>query len=90
MDGYLRTIYGFDIEHFSKTYFEKAYYSHIISLRKPNDDIYKFVLHDAGLKAEESLFFDDVLENTEGAKRVGLNVHLHRIGDEIVDILKDF
>ena len=90
VDGYLRTIYGFDIEHFNKTYFDKVYYSHIIGLRKPNDTIYKFVLNDAGLKAEESLFFDDVLQNTEGAKRGGLNVHLHRVGDEIVDILKDF
>lgn len=90
VDGYLRTIYGFDIQHFSKTYFDKAYYSHIIGLRKPNDNIYEFVLNDADLKAEESLFFDDVPENTEGAKRVGLNVYLHRIGDEIVDVLKDF
>ena len=90
VDGYLRTIYGFDIEYFGQTYFDKAYYSHIIGLRKPNDNIYEFVLNGAGLKAEESLFFDDVLENTEGAKRVGLNVYLHRVGDEIVDVLKDF
>ncbi len=90
VDGYLRTIYGFDIDHFSNTYFEKAYYSHIIGLRKPNNNIYEFVLNDVGLKAEESLFFDDVLENIEGANRVGLNVYVHRVGDEIVDILKDF
>ena len=90
VDGYLRTIYGFDIQHFSKTFFDKAYYSHLIGLRKPNDNIYEFVLNDACLKAEESLFFDDVPENTEGAKRVGLNVYLQRVGDEIMDVLKDF
>ena len=90
VDGYLRTIYGFDIQHFSNTYFDKAYYSHLMGLRKPNDNIYEFVLNDAGLKAEESLFIDDILENTEGAKQVGLNTYLHRVGDEIVDVMKDF
>lgn len=90
VDGYLRTVYGFDIAHFDKTYFDKAYYSHIIGLRKPNDDIFEFALQDAGLIASESLFIDDVAANTEGAKRVGMKVYQHRIGDEITQILKDF
>lgn len=90
VDGYLRTVYGFDIAYFDKTYFDKAYYSHIIGLRKPNDDIFEFVLQDAGLIASESLFIDDVAANTEGAKRVGMKVYQHRIGDEITQILKDF
>lgn len=90
VDGYLRTVYGFDIAHFDKTYFDKAYYSHIIGLRKPNDDIFEFVLQDAGLIASESLFIDDVAANTEGAKRVGMKVYQHRIGDEITQVLKDF
>ena len=90
VDGYLRTVYGFDIAHFDKTYFDKAYYSHIIGLRKPNDDIFEFALQDAGLIASESLFIDDVAANTEGAKRVGMKMYQHRIGDEITQILKDF
>lgn len=90
VDGYLRTVYGFDIAHFDKTYFDKAYYSHIIGLRKPNDDIFEFVLQDASLIASESLFIDDVAANTEGAKRVGMKVYQHRIGDEITQVLKDF
>ncbi|MBL7813668.1 MAG: HAD family phosphatase [Saprospiraceae bacterium] len=88
VDGYLKTVYGFDIQHFSDTYFDKAYYSHHIGLRKPNEDIYDYVLQDAQLKAEESLFIDDVAANTEGAKRVGMKVYQHRVGDEIIDIIE--
>ena len=66
VDGYLRTVYGFDIQHFSTVYFDKAYYSHEIGLRKPNTSIFQFVLDDAGLKAEECLFIDDIAVNTEG------------------------
>ena len=90
VDGYLRTVYGFDLTHFDQTYFDKAYYSHLIGLIKPNSDIFEFVLQDADLIAAECLFIDDVAANTEGAKRVGMNVYQHRIGDEIMDILKDF
>lgn len=88
VDGYLRTVYGFDIQHFNTTYFDKAYYSHEMGLRKPNVDIFEFVLQDAGLKAEESIFIDDVTANTEGAKSVGLNVYHHRVGEEIIDVMK--
>ncbi len=90
VDGYLRTIYGFDRTHFDKTYFDKAYYSHELGLRKPNANIYEYVLLDSDLKAEESLFIDDVAANIEAAKSIGLNVYLHRVGDEIVDVLKDW
>lgn len=87
VDGYLRTVYGFDIQHFSTTFFDKAYYSHEINLRKPNLDIYEFVLQDARLKAEETLFIDDISANTEGAKQVGMNVYTHRVGVEIVETM---
>ena len=87
VDGYLRTVHGFDIQHFSSVYFDKAYYSHEIGLRKPNDTIYQFVLDDAGLVAEECLFIDDIAANTEGGKRVGMNVYLHPVGEEIVEVM---
>jgi glucose-1-phosphatase len=88
VDGYLRTIHGFDIAHFNETYFEKTYYSHLIGLRKPNANIYEFVLQDAGLKAEECLFIDDVAANTEGAKSVGMNVYHHTVGEEIINVIE--
>jgi putative hydrolase of the HAD superfamily len=51
---------------------EKAYFSHEIGLKKPNPEIYKFVLKDSSLNASETLFIDDNLTNIEIAKECGL------------------
>ena len=90
VDSYLKTVYGFSIQDFDERFFHKSYYSHLIHLRKPNDNIYEFVLQDAGIKAENTLFIDDNAHNIEGAKRVGLQTILHSVGDEIVETMKNF
>lgn len=56
--------------------FEQAWYSHKIGLRKPNEDIYEFILKEAGLNAEETLFIDDSFNNIETAKALGIQTHL--------------
>ncbi len=90
VDGYLRTVYGFSIQDFDERFFHKSYYSHLIHLRKPDENIYEFVLQDAGLKAENTLFIDDNADNIEGARRVGLKTHLHPIGEEIVTFMVSY
>jgi len=57
-------------------YFIKAYYSHLIGFRKPDTGSYAFVLEDAGIKAGETLFIDDLVINVEGARSVGIKSHL--------------
>lgn len=57
--------------------FEKAWYSHEIGVRKPYPQAYEWVLKDAGLKAEETLFIDDTYTNIKGAREAGLQtIHL--------------
>ena len=56
-------------------YFIKAYYSNLIELRKPDKEVYAFILKDAGLVAAETLFIDDLANNIEGAKKLGINTH---------------
>lgn len=41
-------------------YFDKAYYFQKVGLRKPNADIFQFVLKDAGITAGESFYIDDL------------------------------
>ena len=86
--GYLKTIYG--IENFEERFFHRPYYSHLLGLRKPNSDIYEFVLKDAQLKADETMFFDDLSWNVKAAQSVGIQAVLHPTGTEIVDVLIDF
>ncbi|OFY20444.1 MAG: hypothetical protein A2W98_11050 [Bacteroidetes bacterium GWF2_33_38] len=52
--------------------FEKAYFSFEMNYRKPETEIYKFVLEQSKLKPERTLFIDDYLENIEAAQKLGI------------------
>jgi putative hydrolase of the HAD superfamily len=67
--------------------FERAYYSHILGLRKPDKASYEFILRENGLKGEETLFVDDALINIEGAEKAGLKGLLVRPGTTILDLI---
>lgn len=72
-----------------KNAFHQFYLSHEIHLRKPEVDIYQFVLKTNNLKAEECIFIDDTLENTEAAKELGIHVwNNNPIEDDIVDLFQ--
>ncbi|AYN67874.1 HAD family phosphatase [Euzebyella marina] len=62
--------------------FEKFYLSHEINLRKPNEDIYRFVLDQNELKAEETFFIDDTKENTDAASNMGIKCWNLLVGQE--------
>ena len=64
-------------------YFTKAYYSHQVGLRKPNADIFEFVLRQEGLKAAETLFIDDSVNNIQTAEKLGIKTHLLLPGERI-------
>ena len=57
--------------HVFDDYFEKAYFSYQIGYVKPDKDIFEFMLNDAGIKAEETLFIDDSEINIITAKGMG-------------------
>lgn len=53
-------------------FFEKAYYSHRMKMRKPDQEIYKFVLDENELLPGHTIFLDDNLFNLKGAERCGI------------------
>lgn len=71
------------IRDFEATYFDGVYYSHLIRLRKPNREIYEYVLADAELVPEECVFFDDMAINVEAARQVGIRAIHHEVGSDI-------
>lgn len=71
-----------------KSYFDAFYLSHEINLRKPNANIYEFVLDQHQLKPEEVLFIDDTKENTDAAKSLGF--HVWNINPETEDVTSLF
>jgi len=57
--------------------FEKTYLSYELGLRKPNAAIFKYVLDDAGIIPEETMFIDDFIENIDTARLIGFQtIHL--------------
>lgn len=77
---YLRVSHG--IENFD-VMFHKAYYSHTLGLRKPDEAIYRHVLAENSLNPAETLFFDDNAANMEGAEALGIKSVL--VDREIVE-----
>ncbi len=75
-------IMGFDRFNRFKSSFEQFYLSHEIQLRKPNPEIYQFVLDKNGLRADETFFVDDNKENIEGAKKMGIQCWNLEVGNE--------
>ena len=70
-----------------KKCFEAFYLSHEIHFRKPDAAIYKFVLDTHNLRPEESLFVDDIKENTDAAAALGIHIwNLEPGREDIVDL----
>lgn len=66
--------------------FENAYYSHLIHMRKPDTDIYEYVIQQNDLNPVETLFLDDNPVNLKGAEKTGLATWEVKPGDEICKI----
>jgi len=58
------------------SYFYKDYYSHLMKMRKPDPEIFQYVLAENDLVAKETYFLDDNLENIQGAKSLEIHTAL--------------
>lgn len=65
---YFRSKYGFEMD----SLFDKAYYSHLVNLRKPDAAAFQLVLNEQQLNPGETAFVDDALVNVEAARQLGL------------------
>lgn len=57
-----------------KACFDQFYLSQEIGFRKPNVDIYEFVLKINNLNPSETLFIDDTKDNTDTAAKLGIHI----------------
>ncbi|WP_437369042.1 HAD family hydrolase [Maribacter litoralis] len=67
-----------------KNCFEVFYLSQEMKMRKPNTDIYEFVLKENNLIPEETFFLDDTKENTDSASKLGIHCWNLQVGKEDV------
>jgi len=69
--------------------FEKVYYSFEMGMRKPDPQIFSYILNKHDLSPKRTLFIDDKKENTDAAAALGINVWNLQVGKEDVVELFD-
>lgn len=70
-----------------KNCFDQFYLSQEIHLRKPNRDIFDFVLDNNNLKPEQCFFVDDTKENTDTAKSLGIKAwNIDETKEDIINL----
>ena len=70
-----------------KSNFDQFYLSHEIHYRKPDQDIFKFVLNENKLNPNETLFIDDTQEHIQSAKSLGIHTwHLKAGTEDITEL----
>ena len=68
--------------------FEKAYFSHLVGMRKPHTEIFDFVIEENNLNPQKTLFIDDSPQHIEGALQTGLNAyHLEVSTHSVLDLV---
>ncbi|MEK6868229.1 MAG: HAD-IA family hydrolase, partial [Nanoarchaeota archaeon] len=69
-------------------YFEKAFLSTEMHMKKPDAMIFKKVLQECNVTADEALFIDDKEENTEGARELGIPCILYENPKQLKKMLE--
>ncbi len=78
----------YHIQDFEGAFFDKAYYSHLIGMRKPDPEIYHFVTQDIGISPEKILFIDDNAANISAAEQYGWQTILYDVNTDLADNLQ--
>ena len=71
-----------------KNVFEHFYLSYEMGMRKPDLEIFEYVLGQHQLDPNETLFVDDTKENTDAAAKAGIQVWNLLVGEEDIIQLK--
>ncbi|HLQ98938.1 MAG TPA: HAD family phosphatase [Sphingobacterium sp.] len=74
----------------NSVFFEKDYYSHLLRMRKPDKEIFEFVLATHQLDPDKTLFVDDSPQHLETAKSLGVHTALVTSGNPFESILEEY
>lgn len=69
-------------------YFERAFLSTEMHMKKPDAMIFQKVLEECHVRADEALFIDDKEENTEGARELGIPCILYENPKQLKKMLE--
>lgn len=73
-----------------KSCFEGLYYSSDINLRKPDYEVFRFVLDQHDLIPDETIFIDDSIQHVLGAKKTGISAYHLTDKEELKNIFNGY
>ena len=71
-------------------YVHHAYYSHQLGMRKPDREIFEYVLNVHSLTPRQTLFMDDNVDNINAAKALGIEALLIEDPSRVIDLFKNY
>lgn len=71
-------------------YVHHAHYSHELGMRKPDREIFEYVLKAHALTPEQTLFLDDNPDNIQAAGACGMEAWLVEHPSRVIDLFKDY
>lgn len=81
---------NYDIFNFECRFFHQHYYSNEIGFRKPEPELYQFVLNSLNVNPENILFIDDLQENIDAAKTLNWNAIRHDPQHDITEYIDHY
>lgn len=73
----------------AEDYFEKTYLSYEMHLVKPEPEIFKAVIEDAGIEPQETFFIDDSEINCKAARELGISTYTPKAGEDWSHLFKN-
>lgn len=71
-------------------YVHHAHYSHRLGMRKPEREIFEYVLNAHSLIPDQTFFMDDNADNINAAKALGLSAMLIEHPERVTDLYKNY
>ncbi len=72
-----------------KNCFDVFYLSQEMHLRKPNSNIFEYVLNENNLVANECLFIDDTKDNTDTAEKLGFKTwNIDETKEDVINLFE--
>lgn len=70
-------------------FFERVHYSCRMGMRKPDSEIFEFVLKENNLNKNETIFIDDSPQHVQGAMNSGIQSHYLTKGKDVIELINE-
>ena len=67
---------------------DKGYFAGLTGMVKPDEQAYRQILEENGLRPEECVYFDDLRSNVKAAARLGIRSYLFKGAEQTEKVLK--